>query len=525
MATQTLGKNISSLPTSTIQKVVGTKVDNNYGVDTTAKVKAFQQANGLVADGIVGSKTQAVITANMNKPSNTTNINTPTDNNPAPNYTYDNGSVDNSANDAQNIVNQNLINYGSALTPDEQSNIQSEILANMQGEIDAQNALYASKLADEKILGQGRLGSNTSVQARRGLLGSDFGNAETDTVNVGNQAVISGINAEKASALQAIYSAARIAGEKAISDRSTARQGATSDWVDYVKGSSTRAKEGAITIANDMIAKGFNPSNIDKSYLETVANSLKSGTSASSIISEYNRIIKEQEDAQKEADLKTRKAEAEINKYTTDQANWNADYNLKIKELNQKASSDGLLSVTEANAAGVPYGTTKSQLMNKPITAVDSQKSLDQIALAKKSLKNAEDLAYASGRTDWGTGIARKVSGARPIDNLTAETNTLRTNILTMATDPSIKKFFGPQMSNADVQLMTAAGTTLNPELQSPTQMKEELLRLKNFIDRAEKAVKDGTKQIVNTPAVSGQVMVSGVLYNVDASGEMTPAQ
>jgi peptidoglycan hydrolase-like protein with peptidoglycan-binding domain len=69
MATTKIGKNISSLPTTTIQKVVGTKVDNNYGADTTAKVKAFQQANGLVADGIVGPKTQAAIVASMAKSS------------------------------------------------------------------------------------------------------------------------------------------------------------------------------------------------------------------------------------------------------------------------------------------------------------------------------------------------------------------------------------------------------------------------------------------------------------------------
>lgn len=39
-----------------IQKVVGVKVDNDYGPKTTVAVKAWQKKHGLVADGIVGPK-------------------------------------------------------------------------------------------------------------------------------------------------------------------------------------------------------------------------------------------------------------------------------------------------------------------------------------------------------------------------------------------------------------------------------------------------------------------------------------
>jgi hypothetical protein len=77
--------------------------------------------------------------------------------------------------------------------------------------------------------------------------------------------------------------------------------------------------------------------------------------------------------------------------------------------------------------------------------------------------------------------------------HLEALTNTLKTNILTLATDPSIKKFFGPQMSNADVLLMTSAGTTLNPAANSPAQMKSEIQRLDNLFNRMLTAVKTGT--------------------------------
>jgi dsDNA-binding SOS-regulon protein len=138
-----------------------------------------------------------------------------------------------------------------------------------------------------------------------------------------------------------------------------------------------------------------------------------------------------------------------------------------------------------------------------PITEVtqeSTQKSLNQISLAEQAIKNAEKLSYASGSgSSWVTGIKRSLFGAQAVDNLKAETNTLRTTILTMATDPMIKKFFGPQMSDADVELMTSAGTSLNTELQSPEQLKEELVRVKDFIVRAKQSIIDGQQNATTT--------------------------
>ena len=54
-----VGKNLSSLSTQSIQQLVGAAVDGDYGPETTAKVKAWQSAHGLLADGIVGEKTMA----------------------------------------------------------------------------------------------------------------------------------------------------------------------------------------------------------------------------------------------------------------------------------------------------------------------------------------------------------------------------------------------------------------------------------------------------------------------------------
>lgn len=117
-------------------------------------------------------------------------------------------------------------------------------------------------------------------------------------------------------------------------------------------------------------------------------------------------------------------------------------------------------------------------------TTVAKGDALTQIKFVQTTLKNAQDLAGASGRSG-----ARKTAeawfvGSTDYTGLVSNVNTLRTNILSLMVDPEIKKFFGPQMTEKDVELMTSTGTTLNPELQGPDAMKLELGRLEELIQR-----------------------------------------
>lgn len=118
--------------------------------------------------------------------------------------------------------------------------------------------------------------------------------------------------------------------------------------------------------------------------------------------------------------------------------------------------------------------------------------ALDKLNFVNDAITRAEGFSGASGRAGWRKDLEEKYLGATEYTSLVAETNSLRTNVLTMMTDPGIKKFFGPQMSEADVRLMTAGGTTLNPELQKPEELKQELGRLKDLVVRAKEAVYKG---------------------------------
>jgi hypothetical protein len=151
------------------------------------------------------------------------------------------------------------------------------------------------------------------------------------------------------------------------------------------------------------------------------------------------------------------------------------------------------VSVSEANLAleREKYEDTKT-----PQGTVQS--STDQITFLKGATERAKALANQSGQ-GWLTKSFGDLVGGSKFRQLEAETNTLRSNMLTLATDPNIKKFFGPQMSNADVQLMTAAGTTLNPNTQSPEQMREELQRLDDLFIRMNAAVETGLEQEIES--------------------------
>jgi len=121
----------------------------------------------------------------------------------------------------------------------------------------------------------------------------------------------------------------------------------------------------------------------------------------------------------------------------------------------------------------------------------NTQKSVDQLTFLRDTAAKALQVADRSGSDtfwEWGK---EKMFGVTQFQNLQSYTNTLKTNVLALMTDPTIKKFFGPQMSNADVLLMTSSGTTLNPTLNSPQDMKDELYRLDDLFNRMLTSVKN----------------------------------
>lgn len=179
-------------------------------------------------------------------------------------------------NDPYSASNQNTAEKASSdfatngLSADDQAQIRASTLASFQAEIDAQNSVYADKLAQAKITGANRLGSTTAVEARRGLIGSDFGNAQTDTTNNANDAVYSSINDEKNAAISAILTQSNTDATKAIQDKTTAKQAGLDSYVKYLQDGATRAQTGATTAATLLLNNKTDPSTLTPDQLQTL---------------------------------------------------------------------------------------------------------------------------------------------------------------------------------------------------------------------------------------------------------------
>jgi hypothetical protein len=159
----------------------------------------------------------------------------------------------------------------------------------------------------------------------------------------------------------------------------------------------------------------------------------------------------------------------------------------------------------DGSVVGQKMLSTKAVDEEEGVTAISPDDAIAQLTFLEDTAKSALDLAHAAGRSILKEGPARLLFGATDKTRLEAFTNTLRTNVLTLMTDPSIKKFFGPQMSEADVRLMTSAGTTLNPDLQSPDDLRTEIGRLDKLLKDMKTAVELGrvttsTERTVTAP-------------------------
>lgn len=193
----------------------------------------------------------------------------------------------------------------------------------------------------------------------------------------------------------------------------------------------------------------------------------------------------------------------------------------QIKTEKAKALNEKVPTIKTINGIDMQWDTKSKTWI--PVTTggtvankEQATKTLDNLKFLLDTTKTAEDLSGASGRSGARKFLEGTFVGATDYTNLEAATNTLRTNVLTLMTDPSIKKFFGPQMSEADVRLMTAAGTTLNPEIQSPDALKTEVTRLKDLLTRMKNSVIDNTQEGKYVNNIVGNSLNSTNTMSVD---------
>lgn len=187
--------------------------------------------------------------------------------------------------------------------------------AEYQAQIDSVNRLYADKLNQARIQGQGRLGSSTAMQARGGLLGSDFGAAQTSNVQAYNTDIENSVEAERQSALNDIFAEIRTNATAEIAAKRAAKEAGAKEYLQYLAGATERKATKHSNAAKILLSKWVDPKSVSDEELKKLGltrdeltmayNELKSGV---------DKAAQEEATAAETTRLGQEKTQAEINR-------------------------------------------------------------------------------------------------------------------------------------------------------------------------------------------------------------------
>lgn len=336
-----------------------------YGTSGSA-VSAYQQQlnqqnagqpgwTPLVVDGLYGPLTQAA--SSFNSGTSTTpaqlygDFNAPT------------GSYESEEAKAARLAQEN---YLSGIANPDQNSIYNNTLSRFQAEIDAVNKMYADELGRAKIAGTGRLGSRTAISARRGLIGSDFGEASFQDTENANEQVYQSIERERAAKVAGILSQAKSDASAEYAKKREEFIKGIDARLAYYKGEDERKITNSQKAAQLLIDKGVDIKNIKPDELKKLASYY--GITEDMIGSTYTSIVSQTAKTKKEAEEK-RKQELEddlIKKgiQTVGKDSSGFIYNPKTKKYER-------VSGTGVSSNGNSFGnvTTDSTINLKPYEA------------------------------------------------------------------------------------------------------------------------------------------------------------
>jgi hypothetical protein len=249
-----------------------------------------------------------------------------------------------------------------------------------QKEIDAINRLYAQKISEERVAGQNRLGQGRAIQARSGILGSDFASAQNDTIGTYNTELMGGIQAEQSAKVNALLGQARKDAIDEVAAKNAAKKEGAESYLKYLGEQATRR---ATKLDNFLASIGDTDlTKVSPTNLAEVAKSY--GITVDELKTRAKEVKDTADQAAAKLELETRKSEAEIDKINADIASgklitlgegstlYNTETGETFKNPKTYAPSEGtggdkMLTVTEAQTLGVPFGTMLSEVVGQGI--------------------------------------------------------------------------------------------------------------------------------------------------------------
>ncbi len=197
--------------------------------------------------------------------------------------------------------------------PIDEETIRANKLAEFQAQIDATKSVYADKLNQARVQWQGRLWSGRALQARSWLLGSDFWQAQTQTIQGYNTEIENMIQAEENARLQAILWEARSGAAEEIAAKRAAKEAGGKAYLEFLQNQTAYKTDRTRKAAIALLQNNLTPDKITDEQLKQY------NISRADLTMMYNE-GKTQLDAQKaqaeaekaKAELEARKTEAEI---------------------------------------------------------------------------------------------------------------------------------------------------------------------------------------------------------------------
>lgn len=153
---------------------------------------------------------------------------------------------------------------------DEQA-IRDATMKRLQAEIDATNSVYTQKLNEAKLSGESRLGSAAATQARAGLLGSDFGTAQTSNVNTQNQGIYGSIDQERLASIASITNKGTADATAEIAAKRAAQNAGADNYIKFLTTSTERQGTRTTNAAAAALAGGVDLTS-DKATRDAIAS-------------------------------------------------------------------------------------------------------------------------------------------------------------------------------------------------------------------------------------------------------------
>lgn len=217
-------------------------------------------------------------------------------------------------------------------TEKDERETRADVMKRFQTQIDATDSVYDTILADKRLEGEGRLGSQRAISARSGLLGSDFGAAQKDRVTGFNSQITDSVQAERSLAIAAILGEARTAASEEVAAKRTAREQGAQEYLTFIKEASTRKDARFNQVISDLLAQGVDPNQLTPEQLSEIQKNL--GKDQNDVMAAFNR-QKVDFDAQQAA------GQAEAASAALDADKTRAE----IAKLEAQASSENLITV------------------------------------------------------------------------------------------------------------------------------------------------------------------------------------